>query len=158
MSQPLRTRDELRRRIPLSAHPETALVPGFLHVDLDAGDRGAGRADPAPVDHSLHGVGLAFEHGFDPAVGEVAHPPVDVRASGFAPAGVAEEHALHLAVDDDPPPYGHRLAVASSRRWANFSVAAVRRVGTCSVGVSTGWYCLRAARATVTRCTSSGPS
>jgi len=137
---------------------ETVLAVQLLDVDLHAGDRRTRRPDPTPVDQPLHGVGLAFEHGFDPAVGEVAHPPVEAGPCGFVPAGVTEEHALHAAVDENTAAYHYRLAVASSRRWANFSWAAVRRVGTCSVGVSTGWYCLSAARATVTRCTSSGPS
>jgi hypothetical protein len=51
-----------------------------------------------------------------------------------------------------------RSAVSSSSRWAKRSLASARRVGTCSLGTSTGLYPLRVWRATVTLCTSSGPS
>src|SRR5690606_37517255 len=53
---------------------------------------------------------------------------------------------------------GHMFSVSSSS-WAwNRRRAASRRVGTCSVGTSTGWYRRSRSFATVTRCTSSGPS
>ncbi len=52
----------------------------------------------------------------------------------------------------------YEFSAIPSRYSANFSCAARRRVGTCSLGTSAGLYCLSTCRATVTLWTSSGPS
>src|SRR5690606_39539332 len=55
-------------------------------------------------------------------------------------------------------PTSHALSATCSRRSVKFFSASARRVGTCSLGTSRGSYSRISNRATVTLCTSSGPS
>ena len=84
------------------------------------------RARLGEVEHDLDVVGVALEPRLDAAVVVVAHPAGDARAARAPARGLAEEHALHAAVDDDAPGDGHvssptssaaRTRAAISSRW-----------------------------------------
>lgn len=65
-----------------SAHGEAALARGWLVVQVQACDPGVAGTGAHPGDDLVDAVPDAFQHGFDGAVGVVAHPavhPVGVR-------------------------------------------------------------------------------
>jgi hypothetical protein len=94
----------------------------------------------APVDQPVHRLRLAFEDRLDTTVPGVADPTADPCTDRLLGAGVAEEHTMHPAAHEHATANGHpyRSAVTCSSSPANFASAAFRRVGTCSVGTSTG--------------------
>lgn len=77
--------------------------PGRLLVgDLDPVDLRMWRPGLAPARQLRDRVGLPLEHGFDGAVCPVAYPAGDTGPFSLLAAGIAEEHALDIPVDDDP--------------------------------------------------------
>ena len=76
-----------------------------------------------------------------------------------APSGQPPTHA-NPPTPDHIRPLGHPYAstVRSASTSAKRRCASARRVGMCSVGTSCGVYPFSTRRATVWRCTSSGPS
>jgi len=74
----------------------------LLVTDSDPFDLGVRRARLAPAAHLRHRIGIPLEHGLDRAVAAVAHPAGNTGLLGLLATGVAEEHALHVSVDDDP--------------------------------------------------------
>jgi len=71
----------------------------FGHVDRL--DLSAARASAAERHEPLHRSLLAFEHGLHRAVPAVRHRAAHAVLLREASYGIAEEHALHTAVDDD---------------------------------------------------------
>jgi hypothetical protein len=65
-------------------------------------DRGQAGTGPGPVDQAADIVGRPLEDGFDPAVGQVAHPAGHAMLLGQAAARVAEEDTLDPARDQHP--------------------------------------------------------
>jgi len=90
----------------------------------------------APRHKTVDRVAITLEHGFDPAIVEVADPARELGRHRLPATRLTEPHALHSPEHDHPHPAhaGQRLAVASSRYSANLALAAVRRVGMCSRG------------------------
>ena len=60
-----------------------------------------------PVDQAADLLSRTLEDRFDPAVGQVTHPPGHAVLLGQAPAAVAEEYALHPAGDEHPIAHHH---------------------------------------------------
>src|SRR4030081_2093169 len=121
--------------------PEPQLVgPRQLLFDDDPRHHRRWRTVMAPRHKAVDRVARPLEHRLDPAIVEVADPAGELGGSRLAPARLPEPHALDATGDDHPHPAhaGQRLAVASSRYSANLALAAVRRVGMCSVGTATG--------------------
>ena len=71
---------------------------------LDAIDLRSAWPFSAESDEAFHGGLLAFEHSLHRPVPVVADPARDTCANGAPSHRVAEEHALHETLDDDPAP------------------------------------------------------
>ena len=83
-----------------SANVEAREPLGLLVLDVHSLDLGTARAFARERDHPLDGLGIALEHRLDGPVRAVGHPARHPARAGLAPGGVAEEHALYVAVDD----------------------------------------------------------
>src|SRR5690242_4702986 len=84
-----------------SCDPEPVQVLGLLVADVHMLDRRTSRALPGEAHHRVDGVAGALEDGLDASVRVVADPSGDASRLRGAPGRVAEEDALHAAVDDD---------------------------------------------------------
>ena len=54
-----------------------------------------GRPAARPMQQGIDAIGLALHHGFDAAVGEVAHPAGHAKARSLLQQGIAVADALH---------------------------------------------------------------
>jgi len=84
-----------------------------LHSDVSH-DGQVGTA-ACPVQEVVNVLGRPFEDGFDPAVGQVAHPPAHTVLKSHLPAGAAEVDALNLTGDHHPIA-DHKQKVRRNRR------------------------------------------
>lgn len=84
--------------------PEAEGGEAFRGFGLDGYvvDGGLAGAGAGPVDQAADRVGRPLEDGFDPAVGQVAHPARHAVLLGQAAARVAEENTLDPARDQHP--------------------------------------------------------
>jgi hypothetical protein len=84
--------------------PEAEGGEAFRGFGLDGYvvDGGLAGAGAGPVDQAADRVGRPLEDGFDPAVGQVAHPARHAVLLGQAAARVAEEDTLDPARDQHP--------------------------------------------------------
>ena len=99
-------RPRLRRARPPRrlAHLEAALTFGLFLRDRHVVDASPARALAAEVDQPLDLVRLALEDRFDRPVGPVRDPARHAAALRESPHRVAEEHALDVPANHDPPP------------------------------------------------------
>ena len=68
---------------------------------------------------SCHRVALAFEHGLDPTVREIAHPAGEPELAGALARGLTEPDALHAPGDDHAcvhEVHARRAAVAKTSK------------------------------------------
>jgi hypothetical protein len=87
---------------------EVALASRRLLFDLHRFDLSQRRTFAAPGDHLVHGVGVAFEHRLDAAVGQILRVPAHPQVASSPRALHTEEHALHLPGDQHLDPFlGH---------------------------------------------------
>ena len=84
--------------------PEAEGGEAFRGFGLDGYvvDGGLAGAGAGPVDQAADRVGRPLEDGFDPAVGQVAHPARHAVLLGQAAARIAEEDTLNPARDQHP--------------------------------------------------------
>jgi hypothetical protein len=57
-----------------STNDEALQALWSLELDLDAGDPRVGRSLATPFDQVVNGLGVAFDHDFDPTIRKVARP------------------------------------------------------------------------------------
>lgn len=104
------------RRNRCLAHAETAgFVSGSLRGNFDVADPGVAWSPSAPFDQALDHRRGSLGDDFDPAVGQVAHPAVEVQQVGLDASRVAETDALNLAVNEQADAFGCRLRHV--RKW-----------------------------------------
>jgi hypothetical protein len=72
--------------------------------DLDTGHHCSGGAFPHPRNDSLDGVRITFQRGLDRTVVVVSYPTGDTNGERFPLTALPEEHALHMAFDNDASP------------------------------------------------------
>jgi hypothetical protein len=79
--------------------------------DFDTAHNRSCGAYPHPRDDVFDGITITFQRGLDRTVVVVAYPPGDTNGKGFPLTALPEEHALHIAFDDDASP-DHALIFA----------------------------------------------
>jgi len=103
-------------------------------------------------------VGADVVADVESALDVVPHPAITTSPVKPSPT----HHTVRCRRTRPPPPStpvtGYASTVRSSSRSAKRRCASARRVGMCSVGTSCATYPFSTRRATVWRCTSSGPS
>lgn len=101
--------DELWVLRPGLPHVEAGYPFERLRMRIDLFHVSPWWAVACPLHHRPDAVPGAFENGLDRPVRAISNPAGHTTGSGFAAAGVAEEHPLHPAVHDDSAAYriGH---------------------------------------------------
>ena len=83
------------------AHGEAVEACRLFVRHVDRVDARAARACTAERDKTLHRFRVAFEHRLDRSVRTIRDPAGNAVLARQPPRRVAEEHALHQAMDDD---------------------------------------------------------